>query len=248
MIPTTGQTVPFRSLELLMQVFILVMLSINLAMAGDTVNLLPPVPEPATNPHLATAFNGVRLGNTSYLGDAKDQDETLVAALAYLHPNSPYQGKAEVLDRLLILLNHRFSLWATVEKELGNHMHAFEATYAYLALKTHAPNRIPTDKKSAWEAAIARHTKFLIDEKPAIYRQHLMGALIVNMDMFRILSVFLGGLATGDQASAEIGQMAIEECMTKSLLGDGATHYANYSNEVFLYHNSIVWEPPGTTS
>ena len=58
----------------------------------QALNLLPPIPEIAVNPYLATCFNGVRTGNALYLGDAKDQDETMLAALAYLHPNSPFKG------------------------------------------------------------------------------------------------------------------------------------------------------------
>lgn len=207
---------------------------------ADSLNLLPTAPYPESNPHIAKAFEGVRTGNTAYVGDAKDQDETMVAALAYLHPNSPYKGQTAMLDRLLVLLDGRFSLW-THDKNLGDHMSSFQPTYAYLALKTYAPDKIPPEKKAAWEAAIAKHTAYLIDNNPNIYKEHLVGALVVNMDIFRTMSVWLGGCAVGDAASAAIGKSAVEDCMTKCSLGDGATHYANYSNEVFLYHNSIVW-------
>jgi hypothetical protein len=185
---------------------------------ADSLNLLPAAPYPESNPHLAKAFEGVRIGNTTYTGDARDQDETMLAALAYLHPSSPYKGQTAVLDRLLVLLDGRFSLWAQ-DKDLGDHMSSFQPTYAYLALKTFAADRIPPEKRARWEAAIAKHTAYLIDNNPNIYKEHLVGALVVNMDIFRTMSVWLGGLAFGDEASAAIGKSAVEDCMTKCLPG-----------------------------
>ena len=220
--------------------FLVALLPITVSLKAQTLNLLPPIPEPTSNPHLATAFNGVKTGNTIYIGDAKDQDETLVAALAYLHPASPYKGQQNVLDRLLVLLNGRFSLWLN-NKNLGDHMSSFEVTYAYLALKTFQPDKIPSEKKADWEQAISKHTSFLISNNPNIYNKHLVGALIVNMDIFRTMSVFLGALAVGDNVSADIGRSAVENCLSKSLLGDGGTHYVSYSNESYGYHGSIVY-------
>jgi len=228
-------------------VFICLITFIN----AQQLNLLPAIPELATNPYLKTAFEGVKVGNKIALDDLRDhkeigvQDrgkelgEIPVATLAYLHPNSPHKGQQAILDRLIVLLDGRFKLWSE-DKNLGDHMFSFEPTYAYLALKTYAPDKIPADKKAMWEAAIAKHTNFLINDNPKIYKEHLAGALIVNMDIFRIQSVYYGALATGDTASAAIGKAAMEECMTKTVLGDGATYYVSYSNEVFLYHNSIV--------
>lgn len=219
---------------------IVALLPINGILKAQKLNLLPSIPESNTNPHMATAFNGVKTGNTIYIGDAKDQDETLIATLAYLHPSSPYKGKQDILDRLLVLLDGRFSLWLN-NKNLGDHMSSFEVTYAYLALKTYQPDKIPSAKKADWEQAISKHTSFLISDNPNIYSKHLVGALIVNMDIFRTISVFLGALALDDNASAEIGRSAVENCLTKSLLGDGGTHYVSYSNESYGYHGSIVY-------
>ena len=210
-----------------------------LGASAQQLNLLPAIPEIATNPHVATAFDGVKIGNTTSVANAKEQDEIPVAVLAYLHPNSPYKGKQAILDRLIVMLDGRFKLW-TEDKNLGDHMFSFEVTYAYLALKTYAPDKIPADKKASWEAAITKHTNFLINDNPKIYKDHLVGALIVNMDISRIQSVYYGALATGDMASAALGKAAMEDCMTKTVLGDGATNYVSYSNEVFLYHNSII--------
>ena len=210
------------------------------AYSADQLNLLPPVPELGSNPHIVHAFEGVKVGSNDFNNLWKDQDETFLAAMAYLHPASPHKGDQAVLERLLVLLDGRFSIWGQ-GKDLDAHPATFEATYAYLALKTHAPDKIPADKKERWEKAIDAHTRNLITKNPEIYRDHLVGPLVVNMDIFRTMSVYFGALATGDATSAAIGKSAIEECMTKCQMPDGATHYSNYSNETYTYHRSIVW-------
>ena len=205
-----------------------------------SLNLLPPIPEPGSNPHFKNMFAGVHLGETKYgVNPQAEQEETLLAALAYLHPQSYLKGNQAVLDRLLILLNGRFSLWAD-NKEIGDFMGAFQSTYAYLALKTYAPDKIPSDKKSAWEDTIKKHTAFLIKGTPKLYKEHIAGDTIANMDILRTQSVYFGALAVGDKESAEIGRSAMENDLPKVLLGDGATHYDSYSNETYLYHFIVV--------
>jgi hypothetical protein len=230
---------PMNTTRLLLAAFI----AILAATSGfaDQLNLLPPIPDPGSNPYASNIFDGVKVGDREYKGDFKEQDETPVAALAYLHPNSPYKGKQEILDRLITLLDGRFAYWSSDEKHLEDHISSFEATYSYLLLKTYAPDKIPSDKKAAWESAIKRHTDYLITHDPLIYRDHMVGPTVVNMEIFRTTSVYLGALATDDAASAAIGKAAVEECLTKCGFADGGTHYANYSNEVFIYHHAIVW-------
>ena len=216
------------------------LLTLTLIVRADSLNLLPPIPEPGSNPYAAQMFDGVQVGNKVYKGDFKEPSETPLAALAYLHPESPYKGKQEILDRLITLLDGRFGYWNASDKNLGDHIGTSDCTYAYLLLKTYAPDKIPAAKKAAWEEAIKRHTDMMITNNPLIYRDHLVGPLIVNMDVFRIMSVYFGGLATDDKTSAELGKSAFENCLTKSGFADGGTHYVNYHNEVFIYHNSIV--------
>jgi hypothetical protein len=208
--------------------------------SAGSLNLLPPIPEPGSNPHFKNMFDGVHLGEAKYgVNPQAEQEETLLAALAYLHPQSHFKGNQAALDRLLLLLNGRFSLWAE-NKELGDFMGAFQSTYAYLALKTYAPDKIPSDKKSIWEDAIKKHTASLINGAPKLYKDHIAGATIANMDILRTQSVYFGALATGDKESAEIGRSAMENDLPKVLLSDGATHYDSYSNETYLYHFIIV--------
>ena len=186
--------------------------------SAGSLNLLPPIPEPGSNPHFKNMFDGVHLGETKYgVNPQAEQEETLLAALAYLHPQSHLKGNQAALDRLLILLNGRFSLWSD-NKELGDFMGAFQSTYAYLALKTYAPDKIPSDKKSIWEDAIKKHTASLINGAPKLYKDHIAGATIANMDILRTQSVYFGALATGDKESAEIGRSAMENDLPKVLI------------------------------
>lgn len=209
---------------------------------AQTLNLLPPISEPATNPYAAKAFDGVQVGSTVSRGIQYDPNETLLATMAYFHPSSPYKGQQGILNRLFFLLGYRLSLWATLTPgNLGDHICTFEATYSYLVLKTYAPNLIPVDSAAKWESAVKAHTAYLINNMTGVFSAHSVGALIQNMDIYRTLSVYLGGLAVGDTISANIGKSAIEECVFKNILPDGGTHYVSYSNETMGYHSIIVY-------
>ena len=88
---------------------------------AQQLNLLPEIPEIGTNPHLSTAFEGVKVGSKIVNAGVNGQDEIPVAVLAYLHPNSPYKGKQAILDRLILLMDNRLQLWYA-DKNLGDHM------------------------------------------------------------------------------------------------------------------------------
>jgi hypothetical protein len=205
----------------------------------EVVNWLPAIPEPETNPYVATMYDGLRLSSSTYVGDSKDQDETMAAALAYFHPSSPMKGNEDVLKRLLVLLDGRLSLW-DAGKNLTDHMSSFEVTYAYMLLSTYAPDKIPADKKDMWIEAIKKHNAEIIHSFSPVVNDHAIGTMIINMDICRTLSLWIGGLCVNDTVSANLGKNAVENVITKCLMGDGATHYVSYSNEVPGYHLTIV--------
>lgn len=209
--------------------------------SAQTLNLLPPISDPATNPHAATAFDGVKVGDTKLYGFQKDPGETMTAALAYLHPSSPYKGQTGILDRMIILLDSMFTKWYVGKPaDLGDFPGAVEATYAYLTLKTYASDKIPADKKAKWETGITNKNNYMINNSPGIFVSNSVGSLVMNMEIKRVFAVFLGGLCVGDTAIANKGKSAIENCLFKNILPDGGTHYVSYSNETMGYHSIIV--------
>lgn len=221
--------------------FVVVSLFACLTSFAQNLNLLPRIPEPATNPYAATTFDGVKVGDTKLYGFQKDPGETMTAALAYFHPSSPYKGQAAILDRMTLLLDSMFTKWSVGKTaDLGDFPGAVEATYAYLTLKTYAPDKIPVDLKNKWETGIRNKNSYMIANFQGIFTSNSVGALVMNMEIKRVFAVFLGGLCVGDTAVANKGKRAIENCLFKNILPDGGTHYVSYSNETMGYHSIIV--------
>ncbi|MEI8114567.1 MAG: T9SS type A sorting domain-containing protein [Bacteroidia bacterium] len=208
---------------------------------AQTLNLLPSISEPATNPFAATTFDGVKVGDTRLYGFQKDPGETMTAALAYFHTSSPYKGQSAILDRMVLLLDSMFTKWYIGKTaDLGDFPGAVEATYSYLTLKTYAPDKIPADKKAYWETGIKNKNNYMIANYPGIFVSNSVGSLVMNMEMKRVFAVFLGGLCLNDTAVANKGKRAIENCLFKNILPDGGTHYVSYSNETMGYHSITV--------
>ena len=208
---------------------------------AQNINLLPRIPEPATNPFAATTFNGVKVGDTKFYGIQYDPIETMTATLAYFHPSSPYKGQAAIFDRMVLLLDTIFTKWYNGSSvDLSDFPGAVEATYSYLTLKTYAPDKIPADKKAKWETGIKNKNNYMIANYPGIFVSNSVGSLVMNMEMKRVFAVFLGGLCLNDTAVANKGKRAMENCLFKNVLTDGATHYVSYSNETMGYHSITV--------
>ena len=218
----------------------LIALSSFLANA-QTLNLLPPISEPATNPYVATAFNGVKVGDTKLYGIQSDPNECLTATMAYFHPSSPFKGQQVILDRLVVLLDSMFTKWYVGKPaDLGDFPGAMEATYSYLVMKTYGPDKIPAARKTIWETGIRNKNNYMISNNSAIFVNNSVGALVMNMEIKRIFAVYLGGLCVDDAVVANKGKAAIENCLFKNILADGGTHYVSYSNETMGYHGIIV--------
>ncbi|MEI7677221.1 MAG: T9SS type A sorting domain-containing protein [Bacteroidales bacterium] len=203
--------------------------------------MLPAISEPSTNPFAATTFDGVKVGDTKLYGFQKDPGETMIAAFAYFHPSSPYKGQSAILDRMVLLLDSIFTRWSVGKTaDLGDFPGAVEATYAYLTLKTYAPDKIPADRKAKWEAGIKNKNNYMLANYSGIFVSNSVGALVMNMEMKRVFAVFLGGLCLNDTAVANKGKRAMENCLFKNILPDGGTHYVSYSNETMGYHSITV--------
>lgn len=219
--------------------FILLSFGIN----SQQHNLLPPVPEPATNPHLATAFNGVKTGNTTFLKSFAEAEEILLAALAYLHPSSPYKNQQAVLDRLIFFLDIILTGWDDGSMALNDMQYCFQANVTYLMLKQYAPSAIPATRKDIWESGIRKNIAAILAAKPDMYDKHIVGSIWLNGDVRLVLGVYFGGIALNDPVSTEKARIVLEEVMPRTLLGDGGTHYVGYANESPSYHGEATIRP-----
>jgi hypothetical protein len=110
-------------------------------MSAQNLTLLPPIPNPATNPHLSSDFSGLNLTSTAF-----SNDENYNIGLAYLHPNSPYKNQPAVLNRWLLLCDSAFTRWN--KNVLVNDFAMMYTGLSYYMLKTYLPDKIPAAKKA----------------------------------------------------------------------------------------------------
>ena len=151
------------------QLFIGLIVFFFSAANAQTLNLLPDIPEPATNTHLSTAFSGVKTGVTTFSASITQSDELLLAAMAYLHPSSPYKNQQAVLNRLTLLLDSTLGAWDSGKLPLNDMMFGFHAAVSYLMLKQYQPSAIPSAKMTIWESGIRKN----IDAVVEIGRAHV---------------------------------------------------------------------------
>jgi hypothetical protein len=199
------------------------------------------VPLNPAAPNYATIFpNGVKAGDPVPQAESfKAGDEMLLAVYAYLAPDSPVVGQTAYRDRLLLLLDDRFRLWASGEqlRDIGS---IWQAHYAYFLLNAHVPAEISPERRTLYEAAIVRNETSILSDNPLLYNQGLLAQLWLNGDIRLAMAVYFGALARGDTATAEKARRAIDNVMTLSALGDGGTRYVGFWGEVATYHDESV--------
>lgn len=203
---------------------------------GQSLNLLPAIPDYTNNTQAAVMWKGVQLSNPSFktILTPSLYDEVWYASMSYFHPQSPYYHNPLALKRTQTLLDSMLTNWSN-NLYLTSFNYTVEATYAYLLLKTYLPDSIPVDRKPIWENGIANLITTTLN-KPLIYDSTMVGSVWLNGDIRFAIAVVLGGTALGDTASVAKARNVIEHVMTKCLLGDGGTHYYGYQNENFDYH------------
>ncbi|MEI8272488.1 MAG: T9SS type A sorting domain-containing protein [Paludibacter sp.] len=209
---------------------------------SQTLNLLPDIPEPATNPHLPTAFNGVK-SDKSFSSAIGEAEETITAAYAYLHPSSPYKNQQAVLDRLLFLLETELGGWDNGTYPLNDWAFCSQSTLAFLMLKQYKPSVIPVSSQASWESGIRKNIDAIFAAKADLYTNHIVGSIWLNGDVKLAMGAYYGSLALNDAASAAKAKYVIENVMTLTLLPDGATHYVGYQNESPSYHGEASMRP-----
>ncbi len=199
------------------------------------------VPLNPAAPNYANIFpNGVKRGDPVPQPESgKAGEEILLAAYACLAPDSPVKGDTACIERLFVLLDHRFGLWQSgVElRDIGS---IWQAHYAYYLLKQKAPDALSPARIALYEDAIARNQTAILADNPLLYDQGILAQVWLNGDIRLAMGLYFGALARGDASTAEKARAAIDNVMNLSALGDGGTHYVGFWGEVATYHDETV--------
>lgn len=184
--------------------------------------------------------NGVRTGNAVPQPDThKAGEEILLATYAFLAPDSPVRGQQAYLDRLFVLLDHRFGIWATGQ-ELRDIGSIWQAHYAYYLLKQKTPDAISPARAALYEEAIRVNQTSILADNPLLYNQGILAQSWLNGDIRLAMALHFGALARNDAAAAEIARKAIDDVLCSNVLGDGATRYVGLWGEVATYHDESI--------
>ncbi|MGB0371416.1 MAG: Ig-like domain-containing protein [Opitutales bacterium] len=190
-------------------------------------------------PGFKELFFDVEVGNNIATGGGFPEGfETINAAYAYLHKDSPYWGQAAYLDRLKILLEARISPWIAGES-LTDISGTFHAAYAYALLKHHRPEDLTAQERTDWELGIAQMCNAIL-ENSLLYDDHILASAWLNGDIRLALGVYFGGVALGNAHYTTQAQEAIDLVLSQAVVGDGASHYVGFNNEVPTYRNTTI--------
>ena len=208
---------------------------------AQSLNLLPDIPEPLTNPHLATAFN-TTIGTNTWpsTNNFRDADQLLLATMAYLHPSSPHKDKQAYLDRSLFLLEKVLGGWNNGTMPLNEMTYCLSAPVSYLMLKQYKPSAITPQQQANWEAGLRKNIDMIISKAPNIYSLNIVGDVWLNGDIRLACTVYFGGIALNDSVAVAKAKNVIEVLMPKTLLEDGGTYYVGYQNESPSYHGEAT--------
>jgi len=199
------------------------------------------VPLNPAAPNIAAVFpRGVKTGDPVAQPDThKAGEEILLAVYAYLSPDSPVKGQAAYLDRLLVLLDHRFGLWAGGD-ELRDIGSIWQAHYAYYLLKQHAPDSLSPARIALYDDAILTNQTSILSDNPLLYNQGILAQGWLNGDIRLAMALYFGALARGDAATAETARKSIDDVLSRNALGDGGTRYVGFWGEVSTYHDETI--------
>lgn len=190
-------------------------------------------------PEFDVMFSSVATTSTTATGYGFGEGaEALQAIYAYLHPDSPFQGLDSYLDRLLVLLDGRFSKnWDT---EMDFNMDgAFQSVYAYALLKHYEPE-LAAAQPASWESGIRKMATQVLAAKPLLYEDHIIGELWLNGDIRLALAIYMAGIALDEPAWVETISTMMESVVTETVMEDGGTFYVGYNTEVPTYHAESI--------
>ncbi len=201
-----------------------------------TLELTPVIPDVSK---AAVIWTGVKTGVTTV--DTSNyntlNDEVIRAGFAYLHPQSPYYHQQPVLDRLLLLLDTLFN------PASGRPAYTSYGFKVYAMLKGLEPEKIPGAKQLLWDGWITAAIPGFISAYGIPFTvPYKIQDEELNLTYPWAHRVYFGGMAVGSQVWTEQGRRAIEDNMTRTLLGDGGTHYVGFQNEGTTYHGVVIWE------
>jgi hypothetical protein len=203
-------------------------------------NLLPTIPNYSSNPFVASMFYYVRLNATDFTGDAISQGrEVEQTAIGYCHPQSTHRGELAYKTRLLLLLDHIFSL----PGDFGSYS---QAVYGYSILKQEFPNDISTAQKTKWEASIKSITDKYLTSLGGRWKTKDIRPVWYNAEVRWALGVYLSGVVLNNQTYKTEGSAFFDEVFqSKMIQGDGGINYVGYQNEILTYHgfniDTLAW-------
>ncbi len=211
-----------------------------LSLTTQAQNLLPTIPNYNSNPFVSSMYFYVRLNATDFTGDSIGQGREIEqTAIGYCHPQSTHRGELAYKTRLLLLLDHVFSLPA----DFGFYS---QAVYAYAILKKEFPNDISAARKASWEASIKKTVDNYLTDIGGRWKTKDIRPVWYNAEVRWALGIYLSGVVLNNPTYKTEGSAFFDEVFqSKMIQADGGINYVGYQNETFTYHgfniDTLAW-------
>jgi hypothetical protein len=208
-----------------------------LVSAGQGAEVWDFPPLNTSYPLYSQLYSQVDVGNPVATGAYSEHEEPIYAVYAYLHPQSPYRYNAAYLARLKVLLAAQFSQWAG--GQLDDDWSSFQCAYAYMLLKHHRPSDLTASEIASYETGLVNFCNDRLKNK-LLYDDNILASLWLNGDIRIALAIHFAGVALNNTTYQTKAKQVLDEVMPQAVVGDGATHYVGFHNEVATYRSVSV--------
>jgi len=210
--------------------------------AATPTNLFPPIPSPATNPFVPHMFDDMqKLFNRLDLVTIPRstlQADTLAAAQALCHPQSPLKDDPRVLTLLLNLLDREFSGWTDRTISLAD-IENSNYPLAYAMLNAVYPDLIPQTIRTGWEQAILLNAQQIVTDFGDVYNNHRFYQTWWNNDIHQAVDLLASSWDVHNGDFERTAQNALAT-LARNAYRDGAFSYRGLENDICAYHGNDV--------
>ncbi len=205
-------------------------------------NLFPPIPDSAANPFVPHMFDDMqklfKISDLVSIPRDTLQMDTLAAAQALGHPQSPLKGDPRVLTLLFNLLDREFNGWTDKTISLAD-LENSNYPVAYAMLNAVYPDLIPATIKTAWEQAILLNAQQIVTNFGDVYNNHRFYQTWWNNDIRQAQDLLASSWDLHNADFEHTAQNAIATLVQNSYR-DGAFSYRGLENDSCTYHGDDI--------
>ena len=205
-------------------------------------NLFPPIPDSAANPFVPHMFDDMqklfKISDLVSIPRDTLQVDTLAAAQALGHPQSPLKDDPRVMTLLFNLLDREFNGWTDKTISLAD-LENSNYPVAYAMLTAVYPDLIPATIKTEWEQAILLNAQQIVTNFGDVYNNHRSYQTWWNNDIRQAQDLLASSWDLHNTDFRRIAQNIIAT-LAQNAYRDGAFSYQGLENDSCASHGDDI--------